>query len=223
MADTAYIKLNIRKIAVLFINAPYGQGITKVFTEKFESLGGNISITESYTQGATDYRTQLTKIKDTGVKWVFVPGYVKEIVNILKQAQELALDVRFLGVNSMYDPKLLEIAGETAEGSVFSIPTYDPNSEEPIIRKFVASYKAAYDSEPDAFAATGYDAMRVMLEAIKLGGGTTGLGIQKGMMLIKDFTGPSGVVTFDKNGDVNKPLRLMTVRNGRFVSLGGEL
>jgi len=187
MADTAYGKLGIRKVAILYVNAPYGLGITRVFTERFESLGGKVSIAEAYAQGATDFRAQLTKIKDDGAEWVFVPGYVKELTNVLKQAVELGLKVKFLGVNSMYDPKLLEVAGKAADGAVFSVPTYDAASDDPIIKKFVIAYKAKYGSDPDAFAATGYDAMRVIIESIRSGGGNSSADILKGMHSIRNF------------------------------------
>jgi len=217
MADTAYGKLGIRKVAILYVNASYGLGITKVFSERFESLGGKVGITEAYAQGATDFRAQLTKIKSNGAEWVFVPGYVKELTNVLKQTVELGLKVKFLGVNSMHDPKLLEVAGKAAEGAVFSVPTYDAASDDPTIQRFAAAYKTKYGSEPDAFAATGYDAMRVIIEAIRSGGGHGSDDILKGMHSVKAFVGPSGTITFDDNGDVQKPLRLMTVRDGAFV------
>ena len=119
----------------------------------------------------------------------------------------------------MHDPKLLEVAGPAAEGAVFSVPTYDPTSTDPTVNKFVAAYRAKYGSEPDAFAATGYDSLRVLAEAIRLSNGKTPQEIQKGMTLVRNFPGPSGTVTFDRDGDVQKPLMLLTIQNGKFVPL----
>lgn len=223
MAHTAFEKLGVRKVAIFYVNAPYGQGIASVFKKQFENLGGEVSLEESYMQGATDFRLQLTKIKEDGADWVFIPGYIKEVTNILRQSVELGLTVRFIGGNSLYDPKLLELAGTAAEGAVFTIPMYDPKSDDLTIKKFVSAYKAQYGSEPDAFAATGYDALRVVLKAISLSGnGTSGEQIRQGMLQIKNFSGPNGAVTFDENGDVQKPLRLMTVKNGAFVEMSAE-
>ena len=217
LAETAWNKLGIKKVAVLYVNAPYGQGITDVFSKRYQQLGGTIAFSESYAQNATDFRTQLTKIKAEGVPWVFLPGYVKEVSNILKQSLELGVEVRFLGVNSLYDPNLLKVAGKAAEGAIFAVQTYDADSVNPLIHRFVESYQTKYGAKPDAFAATGYDALRVVAAAIERSNSISGPELRDAMAKIKDFKGPSGHISFNANGDVNKPLQLMTVLNGQFV------
>ena len=127
---------------------------------------------------------------------------------------------KFLSVNSFYDPKLLEIAGDSAEGAIFTYPIYDPKSKEPIIQEFVQKFKAKYGKEPDAFAVQGYDAMNIVASAIEKAGYTSDK-IQKAMAKIKDFSGVGGKMTFDENGDVVKPLRLMTVTQGKFTAFKG--
>lgn len=217
LAETAWNKLGIKQVAILYVNAPYGQGITDVFSKHYQELGGTIAFSESYAQDATDFRTQLTKIKAAGVQWIFLPGYVKEVSNILKQSIELGLEVRFLGVNSLYDPNLLKVAGKAAEGAIFAVQTYDPDSTSPVIHRFVESYQTKYGAKPDAFAATGYDALRVVAAAIDRASNFSGPGIRDSMAQTKDFDGPSGRISFDSNGDVIKPLRLMGVYNGDFA------
>ena len=53
--------------------------------------------------------------------------------------------------------------------------------------------------------------------AIKLSGGYNGEEIRKGLMMIEDYHGASGVMQFDENGDVHKPMEMKTVKNGEFV------
>jgi len=217
MAEIAYNKLHLRKVAVLYVNVAYGQGITKVFEREFKKLGGKITVSESYLQGATDFRAQIEKIRASKPDAVYIPGYVREISNLLKQARELAFQPLFLGVNSLYDPKLLETAGEAAEGAIFTYPIYDSDSTKSIIATFVASFKKKYGRKPDVFAAQGYDSVRVVAKAIKVGGGTTAEQVRNGLLSMKEYKGPGGAVIFEPNGDVRKPLRLLTIRDGQFV------
>ena len=56
----------------------------------------------------------------------------------------------------------------------------------------------------------------MIAQAIKLSGGVKGTDIQKGLMMIKDYHGASGVMTFDQNGDVNKPIRVKTIKGNKF-------
>ncbi|MEW6054290.1 MAG: penicillin-binding protein activator [Nitrospirota bacterium] len=217
MANVAYKNLGLRRVAILFVDAAYGQGIADVFKREFEKLGGSIVGYESYAQGATDLRSQLVKIRGTRPEAVYIPGYVKEVSILLRQARELGFKTRFLGVNSLNDPALLELAGQGAEGAVFTYPTYDKSSSDRVIQEFVQAFKSKYGTEPDVFAAQGYDSLHVLVRAIELGGGSSVDQIRNGFFMVKDYEGPGGKVTFEHNGDVVKPLRLLTVHDGRFV------
>jgi len=216
MADAAYSKLAIRRVGILFVNVAYGVGITDVFEREFTRRGGVVVAREGYSQGATDFRATLSKIADTKPDAVFIPGYVVEVTQILKQAKELGIRTRFLGGNSLYDPKLIEIAGTAAEGALFSYPTFDAASSDPAIAKFVAAYRTKHGSDPDTFAAQGYDAYRVLRQALA-SGARTGPDIASALRQVKSYEGPGGNVSFDQYGDVEKRLRLLTIRDGKFV------
>lgn len=86
MADETWQRLKFRKAAVLYINNDYGVGIKDVFVYRFTVLGGEIVATENFEQGTTDFRTQLTKIKQGNPEAVYIVGY-KEQIQILKQFQ----------------------------------------------------------------------------------------------------------------------------------------
>jgi len=131
MARFAYKKLGLRRVGILTVSLDYGIGLTNVFKNTFEKLGGQVPVQEQYVQGATDFRTQLTKLKGTNLDAVYLPGYYNEIGLILKQARELDLQVKFLSCVGFDNPKALEIAGDAAEGVIFARPAYDANSSDP--------------------------------------------------------------------------------------------
>lgn len=218
MADVAFNKLGIKKIAVLFINTAYGAGITEVFERNFTKLGGVIVGKDGYAQGSTDFKTQLTKIKQTKPDAVYLPGYVAEVSKILKQARELNVTTRFLGVNSFYDPKIIELAGPAAEGAVFTNPTYDTASSDKSIAEFVAEYEKMYGEKPDAFAAQGYDSYMVLHRSLVMRP-KNGEELRHALLNGKEYAGPGGISVFDAKGDVEKPLRIMTIRDGVFVTM----
>jgi len=63
VADFAYDDLGAKTAAILYVNNEFGLGGLEVFTEAFEGMGGEIVASESHEQGATDFRTQWTKVK----------------------------------------------------------------------------------------------------------------------------------------------------------------
>jgi branched-chain amino acid transport system substrate-binding protein len=217
MAEAAASKLKIKRVSILYINTAYGVGITEVFQREFQRLGGTIVSSEGYPQGNTDFRIMLTKIQEQNPEAVFLPGYVAEIGALLRQAREMGLKTRFLGVNSLYDPNLVATAGEAAEGAVFSYPTFDAKSADATVSSFVRNYQAKYKSDPDAFAAQGYDSFMVLYKALT-NGTASSAGIEKGLRALGEHKGPGGDFHFEQNGDVQKPLRLLTIRSGAFVA-----
>jgi branched-chain amino acid transport system substrate-binding protein len=221
IADFAYNSLEIKNIAVLYVNLDYGVGIKNVFCTDFEEFGGNTVFCEGFSQGTTDFKSQLKKIKESKAQALFIPGYYQEIANILKQLKELNIKIKILGVNSLYDERLIQLADEQAEGIIFTYPSYDVESENGYVQKFVEDYFDKYGTKPDAFAAQGYDCMNVIEYAInnliEKNSIISRENIKNEIANIKNFNGVSGKFSFDKNGDVIKDLKFITVKNGKFI------
>lgn len=222
VGDFAVNKLNARRIATLYINLDYGVGINNVFKKTVLEKGIEVVFDEGYAQGTTDFRTQLQKIKEIQPDILFLPGYYQEIVNILKQMNDLKMDLTILGVNSMHDDRLIDAAGVLAENIIFSYPTFDENSDDKLISSFRNKYKARFDEMPNAFSAQGYDSYKVLENVFKsnlsineLVQDTT---IINSLLRIQEYNGVSGKFSFDKNGDVEKKLQLITILDGRFTN-----
>jgi len=212
-----------KRAAVLYVNLDYGVGMNNVFSEEFSKRGGQIVFSEGYAQGATDFRTQLVKIRNNNPDVLYIPGYYQEVANILRQVKDINLDVQILGISSLYDERIIQLAGDQAEGIIFTYPSYDSNSEDETVQVFVKNYSARFGNTPDAFAAHGYDAMKVVEYAIKQlkkkSAPVTRETLRNEISKVSDFNGVSGKFSFDENGDVIKSMRFMTVRNGEFVQL----
>lgn len=201
--------------AILEMNNDYGTSLARAFKAEFQRLGGRVLTEESYNEGATDFRAQLTKIRDSGAKFVFFPGHYEESAIILKQAKELGVKATFLGGDGSYSPELIQIAGQAAEGSYYTLMAMDDPSTNAKARQFNEAYRAKYGSEPDVYSAYAYDALLTLTAAIRDGGYTSD-GI-KGALYKIQFAGATGRTTFDSKGEVNKPFGVYVVKNGAFV------
>lgn len=214
-AEFAYERLGYRRMGVLYVNNAYGSGLKTVFEDSFKNLGGEILASESFDQGATDMRTQLNKIASLNPDGIYMPGYPPEMAIVLVQAKELGLRVSFLSVQAFDDPKILQTAKDAAEGVIFSVPT-PPDPNNPVVRDFIHEYKERFAREPGVCSDTGYDALKIIVWAMKRGANSA-LEIMEQLLKLKDFPGAAGSTTFDENGDVVKPFIFKTVKQGRFV------
>jgi branched-chain amino acid transport system substrate-binding protein len=206
-AQFAYDKLGARTAAILYINNDYGTTLRDSFKEKFLKLGGTITSEDAFNEKNTDFRTLLQKAASKKPDVLFVPSHDQETGLLLKQKKELGINIPVLGGDGSMTNTLLKVAQDAAEGSIYS--SFGWNKE------FETKFESKYGTDADPYAATAYDAIYIIAEAIRKGG-YTGTGIQKAMLQIKDFPGVSGMTTFDQFGEVNKPYRQFIVRNGKF-------
>ena len=74
-----------------------------------------------------------------------------------------------IGGNGLNSPKVGEIAGDAADGTLVGSPWFIGKAD-PVNQAFVAAYRAKYGSDPDQFAAQAYDTLKLVAKAITAAG-----------------------------------------------------
>ena len=135
----------------------------------------------------------------------------------MRQLKELGIKTQILSVALFEDPEILEKAGDVAEGAIYTYyGTFSPKSEDARVQEFIGKFRRKYGVDPEYYAPIGYDAVKILALAIEKGDFDSEQ-IKSALYQIKDFPGLSGTTSFDKNGDVIKPVILKTVKNGKFL------
>ena len=156
------------------------------------------------------------RIKETNPDAILIVSY-KEAILILRQMKELGIKKQILGTPLFEDPEIIEKAGDLAEGAIYSYyGTFDPKSQDVRILAFIKKFKDKYGVEPEYYAPIGYDAVKILALAIEKGGFNSEQ-IKNALYEIRDFPGLSGTTSFDKNGDVIKPVILKMVKDRHFI------
>jgi branched-chain amino acid transport system substrate-binding protein len=216
MARFAASTLKVQKVAILYdLRNDYSVGLRQVFTATFKERGGTIVAEQSYSEGDSDFRAQLTQLKSAQPEAIYVPGYYTEVGIIARQARELGITVPLLGGDGWDSPKLVEIGGKAIEGSYLS-NHYSVDDPSPRIRQFVQAYRARYDAVPDSLSALGYDAARLVFDAIRRAGSTDGAKIRDALAATREFQGVTGRITIDKDRNPVKPAVILKVQDGAF-------
>jgi branched-chain amino acid transport system substrate-binding protein len=215
MAKFARENLKLNQVAVLTDNkSAYSIGLAKVFIEEFEKAGGKISSNESYSKGDTDFRAQLTAIKQLKPVAVFVPGYYTDVGLIARQAREIGLKVPLLGGDGWESEKLFELGGSALDGSYFS-NHYALDNPDPLLKAFAERYQKQYGSLPDSVAALAYDATKLAVDAMKRAPDLSGPALREAIAATKDFPGVAGKITINANRDAEKQAVVLKVENGK--------
>jgi len=178
MARFALEYLKARKATFLTdTKQDYSVGLSGFFKDSFVGGAGTVVRGQTYSTGDTDFRAQLTSVKAAGPDVIFLPGYYPEVGIILKQGRQLGITAPFIGCEAWDSPTLLQVAGKAADGCYYS-NQFSADDPSPVVQEFGKIYREKFGSPPDNFAALGYDAARVVLDAIKRANSTNSTAIR---------------------------------------------
>ena len=169
---TARDKLGVKKVAIMYGNDDaFTKSAYDVMKASLDKLGIEILTTETFGGKDTDFSAQLTKIKSLNPDAIVVSALVEAGAGILlaKKALGFPASVRVIGGNGLNAPKIGEIAGDAADGTLVGSPWFLGKSD-PANQKFVTAYKAKYGMNPDQFAAQAYDTLFIVADAINAAG-----------------------------------------------------
>lgn len=213
-------EMGANRVFILHDRELYGQGIATMFQKEAKVQGLEVLGFEGIDPKASNYRSLVTKIKQKRPDLVYYGGTTQTNAGQLaKDLRSANLNVKFMVPDGCFENAFIESAGpENVEGSAFI--TFGGVPADKLTGKgaeFYANYKKRFGSEPEAYAAYGYECGRVVVDAINRAGTKDRAAIVAAVAATKDFDGVLGIWSFDENGDTtNTTMSCNTVKGGKF-------
>lgn len=208
-------RLKASKAAILTDQASaYSVGLQEEFEKAFVALGGTVVSKQTYSEGDQDFSAQLTAIRSSEPDVVFIPGYYTDVGNIAVQAKKLGLNAPLLGGDGWDSSKLGEIGGEALNGCFYSnhYSHQDPSER---VQTFIKKYAEKHNNEtPDGLAALGYDAARILFQAMASAKSLGGTDLAAELAKTKDFDGVTGRISIDADRNAVKPAVILEMKDG---------
>jgi branched-chain amino acid transport system substrate-binding protein len=216
MARFAMNSLGKKRAAILTdVKQDYSVGLDDAFKNTYTFGGGIIVSEQSYSTGDKDFHAALTSIKGSNPDVIFVPGYYTEVSLIVRQARELGIDCPILGGDGWDSPELTKGNEQQFNNTFFSnhFSTEDPDTT---VQGFIKKYQDEYHAVPDAMAALGYDAARILADAMRRAGSTDSTKLKNAIASTKNFPGVTGSITIDNYRNASKPITIIKIVDGKF-------
>lgn len=216
------------KIGVVYNSSDvYSNGIFNTFKKEAAAKNLNVVATEAFTKdSAQDFTVQIQKMKEADAELVFLPFYAQEASLFLTQADKAGLDVQFFGCDGL-DGVIQQLGDNAAlaEGVMLLTP-FAADSEDEHSKAFTEAYMAKYNNEvPTQFAADAYDAMYIIKMAAEKAGLTPDMSVSdicdamKTAMTEIEFTGATGTMTWEANGEPNKSPMAVVIKDGVYTAM----
>ncbi len=196
IAGYAIDELGMNTFSMLYTpgNA-YALYLAKGFEYYVKERGKTMLKTFEFQMGDSDFKTQITAIKQINPDGLFVPNYTAQNANIAKQSVELGLKSVMLGNNS-WDAPMDKVAGSAADGAYFPL---NISHDDPALKWYRDKYKEEYGEQPLLNSFAGWDDVGFIIQAIEKAGSTDPAAIAKAMEDTSNYEGIIGTINMNKN------------------------
>jgi branched-chain amino acid transport system substrate-binding protein len=224
--------------AVIYVNNDFGKELANVFEESFE---GETTASVGYSSGQSSYDQVLSEAFGDDPEFVALAGYPESGTTMLGQWNEGGYGGNWVLHTSLLSQDVIDNVGADVLDGMFGVRTKPPTGE--ATDSFVDDYEAAY---PDAdvfspYSWNSYDALVSYALAVHKAGSTDSEAVKSEMRNVSnspgdavgyaafgegasaiddgtevDYSGPSGNVDFDENGDVASDMVIVEVVDGEF-------
>jgi len=218
-----YLKsVGVKKAAILYDSNQYGTSGAMFQYDYSKKIGIEIVVREKYQKGDRDLTPLLMPARKAGAEAVIVWGTLPTPAIIAKNIKDMGWKVLMIGSVGMGSPKMVELAGDAAEGVLFTsaLRYGNPLPGEKIL---INAHQAKYGKPPSYFTALGWDAALLLVEAIKSTGGSKDpLKIRDALENIKGVEGACGIYNMspaDHAGLSKDSLHIIQIKGGKWVPL----
>lgn len=202
-------RMNAASAAVLYNrDDEYSAGLAHFFTDAFEAQDGQVVGAEAYDVHTDDFGPALERLKTLRPDILFLPDYYTRVGVIAREAWQAGLRSELLGGDGWDAPEMLELAGDAVRGGYFTshFAPDDPRAE---VRDWVARFRARYGRKPDALAALGYDAARLLADALERADAPEREQLRAALARTDGFVGVTGTISLDEHGN---PVKAAVIR-----------
>ena len=194
--------LKAKTVAIIDDSTQYGKGLADEFEKTVKAAGVKVVTREASNNKATDFKAILTKIKGSKPDVIMYGGMDATGGPLAKQATELGIKAKIVGGDGMCTEKLIELAGDavvnvTCSEAGKALSKMDQGAD------FQKRYKERFNSDVQIYAPFTYDAVYVLVDAMKRANSTDPAKILVAMPDTK-MNGLVGNIAFDSKGDMKE-------------------
>lgn len=218
-AEYAVRVLGVRRAAVIHDRTDYGQPLAEVVQAAVVQEGAEVVLFEGIAEGQTDFSATVGRIQEASPDLVYFALTEIESSILARQLRAAGVQSLLFGTDGSRESQFLPLAGEAAEGVYQTYAGVDPESAT-AAQAFVRTFQAQYGLVP-VYGLEVFDATNLLIAALVQAGQPDRKAILAAVARTTDFTGVTGPVQFEPNGDRRDPqVSLWRVEQAQMRLLG---
>ena len=200
-AKTAVKQLKLKKAAILYAqDDPFATTGFKAFQTQLKADMVDVVEVIGYDSKAVDFTAQLQRLKDKNPEALFIAAKSSDGTVLLRQARQNGIMVPVIGNLSFTSPALVAAAGDAVEGLIVAA-VWDSSDASEMNQRFIAEYKKSFNRDATPLAATTYNCIYVIKEALEKSKDFSREGLQKGLLAMNGFKYLGSAIEFRSIGN----------------------
>lgn len=221
-------KAGITKVALLSETSGFGQSGRKETQAIAPKMGIELVADETYGPKDADMTAQLTKIKAVaGVQALLVFGLGQGPAVVTKNIAQLGLKLPVYQSHGVASEEYIKLSGKAAEGVRLpaasllvadALAASDP--QKAVVTGYRKAYQDKYKEDVSAFGGHAYDALMIVVDAMKRANGTDRAAVRDAIEATRGFVGTGGIVNMSATDHMGLDLsafRMLEIRNGEWA------
>jgi branched-chain amino acid transport system substrate-binding protein len=210
--------LGARRVAVVYNDDPYGQGLGRLITGELQALGAQVVIDLQVGVEQSTFPDEIPQIAAAQPDAIFYGGYEVEAPYLRLELVEAGLNIPFLASDGAFLAATIDEAGTAAEGMYVS--AFGPKPQAAVEETWIREYQAIEYRNPDTYSINGFSALEVLAEGVKEAGTFDATQVAAAIRNLAGVSTPMGDLRYDDEGDLqDQKIYIFQVQQGDWAQV----
>ena len=157
----------IKKVCTLYQDDEFGLEVMRGGEAGLKTVGMEFTEKTTYKRGATDFSSQVAKMKAAGCEMVVLGTIIRETIGAIGESRKTGFNPVFLGSSAAYTDLIHKLGGKAMDGLYATMTVQTPYLDEASqpIRFWANKYKTKFNEDPTVFSVYGYTIIDVFAKA----------------------------------------------------------
>ena len=163
---------NIKKVCTLYQDDEFGLEVMRGGEAGLKTIGMEFAEKTSYKRGATDFSSQVARMKASGCEMVVLGTIIRETIGAIGESRKTGFNPLFLGSSASYTDLIHKLGGPAMNGLYATMTVQNPYLDEASqpIRFWANKYKTKFNEDPTVFSVYGYNIIDTFAKAAQKAG-----------------------------------------------------
>jgi ABC-type branched-subunit amino acid transport system substrate-binding protein len=211
-------QLGARRVAVVYNDDPYGQGLGQLISGELQALGAEVVVSLQVAVEQSTFPDEIPQLLAAQPDAIFYAGYEVEAPYLRFELVEAGSDAAFLASDGAFLTTTIDEAGSAAEGMYVS--AFGPRPAAAVDETWIKEYQAVEYRNPDTYSINGYSALEVLAEGVEQAGSFDATQVANAIRGLSAIETPMGELSYDDEGDLEtQTIYIFQVRDGDWMQV----